>query len=395
MPRSSSAMRMPRSLSGPTSAKAPVWSHRPRITISFGCARMMAGKPRPAAAAPIFRISLRFMDLPFVEERSLLQTLRRRSKCSDRRSLSAGPQSRNAASTHRDHRRHAGRSRAAPPWCSRSWMGAPAAQRNSPWMPGVTPQTATAHLKKLVAANILLWQGSGREKYFRIAGSEVAQAVEALSELGGGPLHAGGARDSLRTLLLRPSRRPAGRVRHRAPAAPGNAVLANARHRRRRAGKLAPPAVPLLHRLDRAPAAHRRCAGRRAAAPLQGAALARAGAGVEEARGDAARKSDVRQRWSASRRRSSEPSAAPAGRGSARRGCAPCPVKLLFTIAISPSRPTASLRISRPCELPFHPPSALSGTSTGAVKLRPASVETASASPRASCGCSAKRSQST
>jgi DNA-binding transcriptional ArsR family regulator len=53
---------------------------------------------------------------------------------------------------------------------------------------GVTPQTATAHLKKLVAANILLWQGSGREKYFRIAGREVAQAVEALSELGGGPL---------------------------------------------------------------------------------------------------------------------------------------------------------------------------------------------------------------
>ena len=53
---------------------------------------------------------------------------------------------------------------------------------------GVTPQTATAHLKKLVAANILLWQGTGREKYFRIAGREVAQAVEALSELSGGPL---------------------------------------------------------------------------------------------------------------------------------------------------------------------------------------------------------------
>ena len=55
---------------------------------------------------------------------------------------------------------------------------------------GVTPQTATAHLKKLVAANILLWQGSGREKFFRIAGREVAQAVEALSELGGRPLTA-------------------------------------------------------------------------------------------------------------------------------------------------------------------------------------------------------------
>src|SRR5574341_555329 len=64
MPRSSSAMRMPRSLSGPTSANAPVWSQRPRITTSFCCARMMAGKPRLAAAAPIFRISLRFICFP-------------------------------------------------------------------------------------------------------------------------------------------------------------------------------------------------------------------------------------------------------------------------------------------------------------------------------------------
>jgi DNA-binding transcriptional ArsR family regulator len=55
---------------------------------------------------------------------------------------------------------------------------------------GVTPQTASAHLKKLVAANMLVWQGSGRTKYFSLAGSEVAQAVEALSELGAGPLPA-------------------------------------------------------------------------------------------------------------------------------------------------------------------------------------------------------------
>ena len=46
---------------------------------------------------------------------------------------------------------------------------------------GVTPQTASAHLRKLVAGNILTWQGQGRSKYFRIACSEVAQAVEALS----------------------------------------------------------------------------------------------------------------------------------------------------------------------------------------------------------------------
>ena len=49
---------------------------------------------------------------------------------------------------------------------------------------GVTPQTASAHLKKLVAANLLVSQTSGRMKYFSLAGAEVAQAVEALSEIG-------------------------------------------------------------------------------------------------------------------------------------------------------------------------------------------------------------------
>src|SRR5258706_226695 len=70
MSRSSSAIFMPRSLSGPTSAKAPVWSHRPRITISFDCARTIAGNARPvAASAPILRMSLRssllIVDLPW------------------------------------------------------------------------------------------------------------------------------------------------------------------------------------------------------------------------------------------------------------------------------------------------------------------------------------------
>src|SRR3954468_6189620 len=48
---------------------------------------------------------------------------------------------------------------------------------------GVTPQTATAHLSKLVAANILACEARGRFKHFRIARAEVAHAVEALSEL--------------------------------------------------------------------------------------------------------------------------------------------------------------------------------------------------------------------
>ena len=49
---------------------------------------------------------------------------------------------------------------------------------------GVTPQTASVHLRKLVDASLLRWEGRGRCKYFRLAGPEVAHAVEALTELG-------------------------------------------------------------------------------------------------------------------------------------------------------------------------------------------------------------------
>lgn len=51
---------------------------------------------------------------------------------------------------------------------------------------GVTPQTASEHLRKLVAADMLVWQGRGRSKYFSLAGSDIAQAVEALSGVGSG-----------------------------------------------------------------------------------------------------------------------------------------------------------------------------------------------------------------
>jgi DNA-binding transcriptional ArsR family regulator len=53
---------------------------------------------------------------------------------------------------------------------------------------GVTPQTATAHLKKLVTANLLCCEARGRSKEFRLRGAGVAQAVEALSEISGGPI---------------------------------------------------------------------------------------------------------------------------------------------------------------------------------------------------------------
>jgi DNA-binding transcriptional ArsR family regulator len=55
---------------------------------------------------------------------------------------------------------------------------------------GITPQTASAHLKKLLRSRILVCEGRGRSKYFSLASAEVASAVEALAEIGAGPLPA-------------------------------------------------------------------------------------------------------------------------------------------------------------------------------------------------------------
>src|SRR3954469_12577885 len=49
---------------------------------------------------------------------------------------------------------------------------------------GVTPQTASLHLRKLVAARMLAWESRGRFKHFRLSGADVADAVEALCQLG-------------------------------------------------------------------------------------------------------------------------------------------------------------------------------------------------------------------
>lgn len=49
---------------------------------------------------------------------------------------------------------------------------------------GITPQTASSHLRKLVSARMLVWEGRGRTKEFSLAGADVAQAVEALSDVG-------------------------------------------------------------------------------------------------------------------------------------------------------------------------------------------------------------------
>ena len=48
---------------------------------------------------------------------------------------------------------------------------------------GVTAQTASGHLARLVAARLLLGEVQGRHRYFRIAGPDVAEALETLETL--------------------------------------------------------------------------------------------------------------------------------------------------------------------------------------------------------------------
>lgn len=48
---------------------------------------------------------------------------------------------------------------------------------------GVTAQTASAHLAKLLAGRLLLVETQGRHRYYRLAGPQVAQALESLAVL--------------------------------------------------------------------------------------------------------------------------------------------------------------------------------------------------------------------
>jgi DNA-binding transcriptional ArsR family regulator len=47
----------------------------------------------------------------------------------------------------------------------------------------ISPQTASSHLAKLVAGGLLRHESYGRHKYFRLASSEVANALEALQAI--------------------------------------------------------------------------------------------------------------------------------------------------------------------------------------------------------------------
>src|SRR6185312_11452951 len=69
---------------------------------------------------------------------------------------------------------------------------------------GVTPQTISAHLGKLVDAELLAVEQQGRHRYFRLAGHEVAHALESLMQVAArrGPLRVRpGARACATTIL--------------------------------------------------------------------------------------------------------------------------------------------------------------------------------------------------
>jgi DNA-binding transcriptional ArsR family regulator len=48
---------------------------------------------------------------------------------------------------------------------------------------GVTPQTASSHLRKLVQGGLLAGEAEGRHRYFRLAGAHVAEALERLADI--------------------------------------------------------------------------------------------------------------------------------------------------------------------------------------------------------------------
>lgn len=54
------------------------------------------------------------------------------------------------------------------------------------WIAGVAPQTASGHLAKLMQGGLLTMTVQGRHRYHRLAGPEVAQALEGLMVLAGG-----------------------------------------------------------------------------------------------------------------------------------------------------------------------------------------------------------------
>ncbi|MGW7679138.1 ArsR/SmtB family transcription factor [Kribbella sp. NPDC054772] len=70
---------------------------------------------------------------------------------------------------------------------------------------GVSPQTVSAHLRKLLDGGLVAVERSGRHRYYRLSGAEVAAAVEALARLAK-PQPITSLRQSTRAAALREAR---------------------------------------------------------------------------------------------------------------------------------------------------------------------------------------------
>jgi DNA-binding transcriptional ArsR family regulator len=80
--------------------------------------------------------------------------------------------------------------------------GAPASVTALARAAGVTPSTASVHLASLASRRLVTAEATGRERHYRLAGLEVAQALEALQRIADPPsvrsLSAAGAAERLR-----------------------------------------------------------------------------------------------------------------------------------------------------------------------------------------------------
>src|SRR5690606_17851273 len=54
---------------------------------------------------------------------------------------------------------------------------------------GITPQTASSHLRKLEDGGLIVPRRQGRHRYFALAGEQVARSLETLMELAAGTGH--------------------------------------------------------------------------------------------------------------------------------------------------------------------------------------------------------------
>jgi DNA-binding transcriptional ArsR family regulator len=106
---------------------------------------------------------------------------------------------------------------------------------------GVTAQTASGHLGRMVDGHLLAARAQGRNRFYRLATSDVAHAIESLMAVAGT-----GVSPAAKTAAWR-----------RDPHRVGRAVLpADRRRRARRTPRRHPPLRAPVPRLERAAAAH-------------------------------------------------------------------------------------------------------------------------------------------